>query len=189
MIQSSMAQFNVNNWMIRLRWRLACLGNPGKLGAGMLALALVVVFAAILPQEKTKNTLKNKVKTARSIQASSPEQIKLNDDQALQVFYDFFPRSDSSAFWVNELDKIAKNRGIEVIRGDYRLVLEKEAKLARYEIQLPVRGSYPQLRAFIADALQMIPALALASVAIKRENIQTGRIDANLGMYLYLNDY
>ncbi|MEY3122340.1 MAG: hypothetical protein RI993_1165, partial [Pseudomonadota bacterium] len=39
------------------------------------------------------------------------------------------------------------------------------------------------------DALQAVPALALASVVIKRENIQTGRIDANLGMHLYLYDY
>ena len=184
-----MTKFNFSHWLIRLRWRLACLSNPGKLGAGMLALALVVLFAAILPQEQAKNALKKKVKTAESIRAEFPEQIQLNDDQALQVFYDFFPRSDSSPFWINELDKLAKNRGVEVSRGDYRLVLEKEAKLARYEIQLPVRGSYPQLRAFIADALQAVPALALASVVIKRENIQTGRIDANLGMHLYLNDY
>lgn len=184
-----MVHFNIRHGLIRLRWRLACLSNPGKLGVGMLILALVVVFAAILPQEKIKNTLKQKVRSAQAKQAEFPEQIKLNDDQALQVFYDFFPRSDSSPFWINDLDKIARNRGMEVSRGDYRLVLEKEAKLARYEIQLPVRGSYPQLRAFIADALQAIPALALASVTIKRENIQTGRIDANLGMYLYLNDY
>ncbi len=183
-----MVQVNFNHWLIRLRWRLASLSNPGKLGVGMLVLALIVVFAAILPQEKIKNTLKEKVRNVQIKQAEFPEQIKLNDDQALEVFYDFFPRSDSSPFWINELDKIARNRSVEVSRSDYRLVLEKEAKLARYEIQLPVRGSYPQLRAFIADALQAIPALALASVTIKRENIQTGSVDANLGMYLYLND-
>lgn len=182
-------KFSFSHSLIRLRWRLACLSNVGKLGIGMLVLALVVLFAAVLPQEQAKNALKKKVKSAESMRAGSPEPIQLNDDQALRVFYDFFPRSDSSPFWVGELDRIAKNRGVEISRGDYRLVLEKEAKLARYEIQLPVRGSYPQLRAFIADTLQAVPALALASVNIKRENIQTGRIDANLGMYLYLYDY
>lgn len=156
---------------------------------GLFVLALVLFFAAILPQKQALKKLKSKVKTMQLVQAGPAGQVKLDDSQALQVFYDFFPRSDSSPYWINELDKIARKRGAELSRGDYRLILEKGSKLARYEIQLPVRGSYPQIRAFIADALQAVPALALVDITFKREATQSGRLDARLGMHLYLNDY
>lgn len=156
---------------------------------GLLVLALVFYFAAGVPQKQTLKKLKNKVKAMQRVQEGSGGQVKLDDDQTLQVFYDFFPRNDSSPYWINELDKIAKKRGVELSSGDYRLLLEKESKLARYEIQLPVRGSYPQIRAFIADALQAVPTLALADITFKRESVQSGRIDVRLSMHLYLNDY
>jgi hypothetical protein len=157
---------------------------------GLLVLGLVLFFAVVMPQKQVLKALKNKVKTMQLVQAGpAGQEVKLDDSQALQVFYDFFPRSDSSPYWINELDKIARKRGAELSRGDYRLILEKGSKLARYEIQLPVRGSYPQIRAFIADALQAVPALALVDITFKREATQSGRLDARLGMHLYLNDY
>jgi hypothetical protein len=156
---------------------------------GLLVLGLVLFFAVVMPQKQVLKTLKNKVKTMQLVQTDPAGQVKLDDSQALQVFYEFFPRSDSSPYWINELDNIARKRGAELSRGDYRLILEKGSKLARYEIQLPVRGSYPQIRAFIADALQAVPALALVDITFKREATQSGRLDVRLGMHLYLNDY
>lgn len=58
----------------------------------------------------------------------------------------------------------------------------------RYEMILPVRGSYPQIRAFIADALEAVPAIALVDVIIKREDIKVGKLDVRLSMSLYLHN-
>ncbi len=184
-----MARLVLENWLIRARWHTTRLSNIGKIGIGLCVLALVFFFTAIVPQKQALKELKNKVKAMQQVQTGAAGQVKLDNNQALQVFYDFFPRSDSSPYWINELDRIAKSRSVELNSSDYRLTLEKGSKLVRYEIQLPVRGSYPQIRAFIADALQAIPALALVDVMIKRETIQSGRLEARLSMHLYLNDY
>ena len=152
-------------------------------------LALVFFMAAVMPQQQILEELKDKVQAMRQAQPDSAGQAKLNDNQALQVFYDFLPRSDSSPYWISELDRIARDSGVELNSSNYRLTMEKESKLVRYEIQLPLRGTYPQIRAFIAGTLQAIPALALTDIIIRRETIQIGRVDARLNMYLYLNDY
>ncbi|MBK7354380.1 MAG: hypothetical protein IPJ05_13470 [Nitrosomonas sp.] len=50
-----------------------------------------------------------------------------------------------------------------------------------------MRGSYPQIRAFIADMLVTIPAVALVDMIIKREDIKSGRLEVRLSLNLYLN--
>lgn len=185
-----MARIILENWLVRIRWHVTCLGTIGKTGAGLLVLTLVFFMAAVLPQQQTLKELKNRVQTVQQQeQPDSVRQAGLSDSQALQVFYDFLPRSDSSPYWISELDRIARDSSVELNSSDYRLTMEKESKLIRYEIQLPLRGTYPQIRAFLAEALQAMPTLALADIAIKRETVQTGCVEARLNMYLYLNDY
>lgn len=184
-----MARIILGNWLVRARWQVTRLGAAGRAGAGLLVLTLVFFIAAVMPQKQILEELKDKVEAMQQVQPDSVGQTKLNNNQALQVFYDFLPRSDSSPYWISELDRIARNSGVELNGSDYRLMMEKESKLVRYEIQLPLRGTYPQIRAFIAGALQAVPTLALADIIMKRETIQTGRVDARLNMHLYLNDY
>lgn len=184
-----MARIALENWLVRARWQVTRLGTVGRAGAGLLVLTLVFFIAAVMPQKERLKELKSKVQVMQQAQPDSAGQTKLSNNQALQVFYDFLPRSDSSPYWISELDRIAKDSGVELNSSDYRLKVEKESKLVRYEIQLPLRGTYPQIRAFIASALQAVPALALADIIIRRETIQAGRVDARLNMHLYLNDY
>lgn len=184
-----MARIALENWFVRVRWQVTRLGAVGRVGAGLLVLTLVFFIAAVVPQKEALKELKSKVRAMQQTQPDSAGQMKLNNNQALQVFYDFLPRSDSSPYWISELDRIAKDSGVELNGSDYRLMMEKESKLVRYEIQLPLRGTYPQIRAFIANALQAVPTLALADIIIRRETIQAGRVDARLHMHLYLNDY
>jgi len=172
----------------RARWCVACLGTAGKAGIGLIVLALLFLIVAVLPQQRILQALQNKVESMQLTRSDARSGAVLNDDQALQVFYDFLPQSDSSPYWISELDRIAKENGVELNRSDYRLQLEKESRLVRYEIKFPVRGTYPQIRAFIANTLQSVPILALTDVAIKRETVTLGQVEAHLGMTLYLRD-
>ncbi|MDE2389767.1 MAG: hypothetical protein KGN35_11950, partial [Betaproteobacteria bacterium] len=71
--------------------------------------------------------------------------------------------------------------------SEYRLVNENDARLARYEMILPVKGRYPQIRAFMAAALEAVPAMAISAIALKRENIASDRLEVRLEINLYLN--
>ncbi len=179
--------------MLQLRWQAGRLGVIGKTGLGLVVVSTIYFFSALLPQESDLQRLKERAETlqmqelAKHNQGEMESGKKLSSDQALQVFYDFFPRVDSSPFWIRELVQLAKKHGVELNSSEYRLVNETEARLARYEMILPVKGRYPQIRAFMSAALEAVPAMAISAIAIKRENITSDRLEVRLEINLYLN--
>ena len=179
---------------LRVRWQTERLGPAGKLGFGLLVFSAVFFLVAVLPrQEESKvlmakaEVLEARIRMEPSTESGRPRR-RLQGDQALPAFYAFFPKLDSSPFWIGELVRIAGERGVEISGTEYRMVREKDLKLARYEMMVPVRGNYSQLRGFIADALHAVPAMALADVAIRREGVHAELLEANIKFNLYLGE-
>ena len=181
----------LTNALLRVRWQTARLGRAGKIGFGLLVFSAVFFFSAVLPRHAESNVLMGKAETmqlhfgAEPIRASGR---KIQSDRGLRDFYAFFPNIDSSPFWIKELVQVAATANVEISGSEYRMVRDKGWQLARYEMMLPVRGSYPQVRAFIADALRVVPAMALADIAIKREGVESELLEASLKFNLYLNE-
>lgn len=192
-LNTQIAQAQWNQFLPLLRWQINRLGALGKIGMGLLVVTVIYFFSAVLPQDSALQKLKERAETlqvqANAKQTSGDADMgkKMSSDQALQVFYDFFPRIDSSPFWIRELVRLAKKQKVELSSSEYRLVNEKDARLARYEMILPVKGRYPEIRAFIADALEAVPAMAISAIAIKRESVSSDRLEMRLEINLYLN--
>ena len=183
----------VNQLMPQLRWQVGRLGILGKIGIGLLGVAGIYFFSAVVPQQAALQQLKERADSLQ-IQAQSKSSSndadagkKMTGDQALQAFYDFFPMIDSSPFWIRELVRIAKKQNVELSSSEYRLINEQDARLARYEMVLPIKGNYAQSRAFIADALETVPAMAISAIAIKREAVTSDRLELRLEINLFLN--
>ncbi len=192
-LKTEALQIQLNQIMPQLRWYIGRLGAIGKIGGGLVVVAGIYFFSAVLPQESILQQLKERAETLQ-IQGQSKQTPgdtesgkRMSGDQALQAFYDFFPPIDSSPFWIRELVRIAKKQNVELSSSEYRLVNENDVRLARYEMILPVRGSYAQVRAFIADALETVPALAISTIAIKREAVTSEKLEVRLEINLYLN--
>jgi len=192
-LKTGSLQTRLDRLMLQLRWQANRLGAAGKTGLGLIVVSMIYFFSALLPQESDLQKLKERVETLRMQEQAqqNPGETdggkKLSADQALQVFYDFFPRIDSSPFWIRELVQLAKKHGVELNSSEYRLVNENDARLARYEMILPVKGRYPQIRAFMSAALEAVPAMAISAIAMKRENITSDRLEVRLEINLYLN--
>ncbi len=192
-LNTQIAQAQWNQFLPLLRWHINRLGALGKIGMGLLVVTVIYFFSAVLPQDSALQKLKERAETLQ-VQANAKQTSgdadtgkKMSSDQALQVFYDFFPSIDSSPFWIRELVRLAKKQKVELSSSEYRLVNEKDARLARYEMILPVKGRYPEIRAFIADALEAVPAMAISAIAIKRESVSSDRLEMRLEINLYLN--
>ena len=193
LLKTETLQTQLNQLALLLRWQASRLGIIGKIGLGLLVAAGIYFFSAVLPQESTLLKLKERADILRmqalskKIPGETETAKQMSGDQALQAFYDFFPRIDSSPFWIRELVQLAKKQGVELSSSEYRLINENDARLARYEMILPVKGRYPQIRAFMADALETVPAMAISAIAIKRENVTAENLEARLEINLYLN--
>lgn len=193
LLKTELLQTQLNQLTPQLRWYISRLGAVGKIGVGLIVIAGIYFFSAVSPQESTLQKLKERADKLQ-IQALSKQppsdseaSKKMTGDQALQAFYDFFPQIDSSPFWIREIVRIAKKHNVELSSSEYRLVNENDARLARYEMILPIRGSYAQLRAFMADALETVSAMAISAIAIKRESVTTEKLEVRLEINLYLN--
>jgi len=192
-LKTATLQTRLDRLILQLRWQAGRLGVIGKTGLGLIVVTTIYFFSALLPQESDLQRLKERAETlqmqeqAKQNQGETESGKKLSGDQALQVFYDFFPRVDSSPFWIRELVQLARKHNVELNSSEYRLVNENDARLARYEMILPVKGRYPQIRAFMAAALEAVPAMAISAIALKRENITSDRLEVRLEINLYLN--
>ena len=192
-LKTATLQTRLDRLILQLCWQAGRLGVIGKTGLGLIVVTTIYFFSALLPQESDLQKLKERAETlqmqeqAKKNQSETESGKKLSSDQALQVFYDFFPRIDSSPFWIRELVQLAKKHNVELNSSEYRLVNENDARLARYEMVLPVKGRYPQIRAFMAAALEAVPAMAISAIALKRENITSDRLEVRLEINLYLN--
>jgi hypothetical protein len=193
---------NLRNVWPRVRWQAERLGQAGKAGLALTVFSIVFFVAAVLPRWAESEALMEKAEAMQaalgvesvpersggSAQQKRRPKRKIRGDEALQAFYAFFPKIDSSPLWIRELVQVAEERGVEISGTEYRLVRGKDLKLARYEMVLPVRARYPELRGFIADALRVVPAMALVDVAIKREGVESELLEANLKFNLYLRE-
>ncbi|BCT66645.1 hypothetical protein [Nitrosospira sp. NRS527] len=181
----------LRNTLLRARWQTARLGTPGKIGFGLMIFSVVFFIVAVLPRRAESSALMGKAEAMKVLMQTKPAMTpgrKIQGDEALQAFYAFFPHIDSSPFWIKELVQVAGQHNVEVNGSDYRMVREKNWKLARYEMALPIRGKYSQVRGFVADALRAVPAMALVDIAIKREGVESELLEASLKFNLYLSE-
>ncbi len=194
-MSQELIQRRFNHIMQQLRWQLARLGTAGKIGVGLCVVAGIFFLGAVLPAKKERKMLEERAETLQlqakerllSGEVSAVEK-QLTNDQALQAFYEFFPRFDSSPYWIRELIRAAQKQGVEINSSDFKLTLERDWRLSRYEIIMPVRGRYSQIRGFMADALEAVPNMAITGFVIKRDNIQSTQLEMRLEISLYLNE-
>jgi hypothetical protein len=75
--------------------------------------------------------------------------------------------------------------GLELAQGEYRL--ERRASgLWAYRINLPVRGSYPQLRDFLSALLKDMPVASVEALRFERKRAAETQLDAQVRVTLYV---
>lgn len=122
----------------------------------------------------------------------------------VEKFYSTFSEGTSLPNTINLIRENAQKQKLVLTQGDYKLIQTKviqqpsqqansqtkqlSNQLARYEMLLPVTGSYQQIRAFIAQVLYQLPSLALSDVQIMRENTLSPLVEARLTFVFLLHD-
>jgi Tfp pilus assembly protein PilO len=174
-------RWHLRQWTRTLRWQ-------GLAGSVLVVAAVVSYFAAIDPARTRIRQLKDETQSVRasrsSVDAAKP--VVAGREPWLQQFYGQLPPQASAPEWLRILFSAASAHSLRLERGQYKLTVDKSGQLLEYEIVLPVRGNYVQIRKFLADALEKIPAAALDEITIKREAIGDSRINASIRFTLFL---
>lgn len=165
-----------------LRFYLGRLGRAGVAGLVMLFAALAYEYAVVLPREAALDAqlLRNEQlrQEAAALQAREMESTSETGQKT--------PMAPVVTSALRRLFEAAENAGLALDRGEYRLTEVKEAGLRRYQLSLPVMGRYPDIRAFVTEALNTDPALALGAISLRRDSIETAELEAQLSFTLFL---
>ena len=164
------------------------LGGAGLAGLAVLGAGLAFLALALRPLEEHAARLERRLEQlpARAPQPR-PGMVRTGAAPATQLaaFYDFLERGRAPPEWLARLHAIAAEAGLALPAAEYRLH-GTGTPLERYEIALPVSGTYAELRAFLEAALGEIPVLSLDGVTFTRQRAGQARVRADLRLTLHL---
>jgi hypothetical protein len=169
----------IQNQLYRLRDELGITG----LAALLLFAAAGVFFTFVLQPLKDKSaTLQSR---ALSVGQAGPGHAG-NAAQKVGAVYDYLKKPETTTDWLAKLYAIGTATGVELQSASYKTQDTPGTKLERYEIVVPLTGSYTQMRDFLKRSLAEIPVLSLDQVSLKRESRREGTVQAELHLTLHM---
>lgn len=163
------------------------LGWPGLSGLGLIVLALLFYAGANLPERLQRLDLEQRVAAVRA-RPAPPSSAEAGIEARLATFYSQFPGPDSAPAWLEKIYGAGNAAALVLEKVDYKLSPDRNSRLLRYEVDLPVQGSYIQIRQFIQAILGDIPAIALREIQIQRNTIADPKVEAQIRFILYLRE-
>jgi Tfp pilus assembly protein PilO len=177
----------------RLRWTwrrsLRARGWPVALAVVMLVICAILYFSMISPAQKRLAAARHTVFVLQQQNALDRESLKENmhtPEEQLADFYKRFPSERHSPQWLGKLVEAAESVGLSLNEGEYKATREKVGKLVRYQIALPVKGEYPQIRKFLAALPGELPVFTLESVTFERKKVADAIVEVKIKLILYL---
>jgi hypothetical protein len=174
----------------QLRGRIERLGVYGVIGIALLIFVVAIYFAALLPMSHKVDALNGQVEALQKEfrMSGKKQQRPATASEQLQNFYAFFPPLQSTPKWLGKIQAAAKANDLILSAGEYKLEHRANDRLLRYQMVLPVSGSYEQIRGFLAGVLKSLPAASLDEINMQRDDVKKPTVEARVRLTLYLEN-
>ena len=163
--------------LYRLREELGAMG----IAAIGLFFAAALFVAFVLQPLKEKN--RSLAARAETLSGAAPSAGSPNEK--LAAVYQYLAKPEATTDWLAKLYAIGRATGVELQSASYK-TQGAAGRLERYEMTIPLTGSYTQMREFLKRALAEIPVLSLDQVTLKRENRRADMLQAELRLTLHM---
>jgi len=107
-------------------------------------------------------------------------------EQRMSAFEETLCDSERINALVGTLFEHALKHKLVLAQAEYKLEHDKAGAFDVYQILLPARGGYPQLRAFVDAALADLRCAAIEDMDFKREGIGAAQIEARMKLVFFL---
>ena len=156
--------------------------------AGLLLIIGSVSYFIIVAAPKAQQLQQLHLKVA-AVKANPKQNVsnRTNNDPSdiTRIFYDVLPTQTEASSKISEILRVATDNGLVINKVEYEQPLSA-SPLIQNQIKLPLTGSYMQIRQFINQVLNTLPSIALNDISLKREDIATDSVDAQIQFTLYL---
>ena len=172
-----------SRWMTGLRL-------PGMAGIVLLAFSLAGYLSIIFVEHSRLEQLTQDAATEKKkldMSRLNPEVDTHSPGAQLHAFYGFFPSRQKAPNLFKAIYGAAHEESISLAQGEYKYSLGKSGRMGIYQVNLPVKGSYIQIRKFIVKVLNAVPSAALEEVSFRREAVGRGDLEAKIRFSIYLS--
>jgi hypothetical protein len=169
----------IQNQLYRLRDELGITG----LAALLLFAGAGVFFTLVLQPLRDKSQVLES--RAGRVRDGAPTQAS-NAADKVGLVYEYLKKPETTTDWLAKLYAIGSATGVELQSASYKTQATPGTKLERYEIVVPLTGSYTQMRDFLKRSLAEIPVLSLDQISLKRESRREGTVQAELHLTLHM---
>jgi hypothetical protein len=135
------------------------IGAAGVAGIFLLAAALFFSNTVVRPLEQRNTLLASKTNPSVKSQPGA---------EKVAAVYEYLQQGEEPTDWLAKLHAIGAASGVQMKSASYK-THRTDARIVRYEIVLPVAGSYGQIRDFLKRSLAEIPVMSLDQITLKRE--------------------
>lgn len=173
----------------QLRWWSEQLGWAGLSALALVFYSLLLYIFAIAPTQQQQLKLEQEIVIAQKRSQSQEAQTQAQDaseNSLHEHFYNNFPHKIDISKALDTLFAAARASDLILQRGEYKLKRDPQTPVLRYEIELPLHGSYPAIQRFTYQALKNLPTLALDEISFKREMANDTLVQAKIHFTLYL---
>jgi Tfp pilus assembly protein PilO len=169
--------------MMRKLLRYAAeLGALGVASVILLIAAAMFHFGVVRPLEARNAALNEHL--ARQVPRAVASGPLATLDKVSAVYQQLESAPDATD-WLAKLHAIGAATGVQLRAASYR-THDTEGRIVRYEVALPVSGSYRQIRQFLGRSLSEIPAMSVDQLALKRESREDNAVQGELRLTLHM---
>jgi hypothetical protein len=163
-----------------VQYQLTRLGVAGQTGLAALAAAAVIVVSALLPAKQAEQRLAAELARAPlAAESASPGQ------KAPKLLTSLPARTEISAV-IAQVYAEAKGANVSLDTGHYVYTPAKGGAVSRYELEFPVKASYPDIRTFIDHTLAALPAAALGKLRFERKAVGDAVVAADIVFVVFV---
>ena len=156
----------------------------GVLGVAALALfALVAAFHLLVlsPLQAKDQALREQLARYRP----GAEAVQGGAGEKVGAVYAYLEKSEAATDWLAKLDGIGAATGVQLRSASYQ-TRRTAGRIVRYEMVLPVAGSYPQIREFLRRSLAEIPVMSVDQLTLKRAARDDAMVQTELHLTLHM---
>jgi len=162
---------------------------PAALALALLAFEAAFYLFTVVPMLDELARLRAQILSQQTgtTQASQTSPINTDPRVDLAKFYAALGRPANAPDMLRRLHLNAEDQGLVLLQAEYRPVPDSEGKLVRYQILLPAKGTYPEIRRFLSQASRELPGLAIDGINFQRQQIGDAVLEAQIKLTLFLS--
>lgn len=168
----------------RLNAALRRLGTAGVLGIGLLLACAAFYVSSLAPLDQEIAAQKAALERLQSRKLYQPASAGGRAEE-LRRFYNLFPPAERLTEEVARVHRLGRGAGLDLAQGEYRLE-RRPTGLWAYRITLPVRGTYAQLRDFLAALLKDMPVASIEALRFERKRAAETQLEAQVRVTVHV---